>query len=311
MPGKQRKVDEGDDIVHGVVMLRDTQSPADLGARSAAVGMGHSADGFSGHARLTLGSLEGVFLNVGLVGFESASGVLDELFVSQPGDDDFAAHRVGQRNIGTHVQAQPEIGPLRGTGAPRIHDIEFSAVANAFQQMMKKDRVRFPGVRSPQQDHVSAFNFAIRACPATCSEYRRQTGDARGVSSPVAAIDIVRAHHAADEFLRRVVQFVSGLGATEHAKVPRIVFLDGFAERCSDAVHGFIPRSGTMRTVLAHQWLGQTGLHWSQHNIPKVDVRRIVAPFDLGPSCRLVSDDGLIGISVFLGTDFGGRKQLA
>jgi hypothetical protein len=133
----------------------------------------------------------------------------------------------------------------------------------------KKDRMCFPGVRSPQQDHIRVFNFTIRTGPAACSEYRRQTGDARGVSSPVAAIDIVRAHHAADEFLCRVVQFVSRLGATEHAKVPRIVLLDGFAERCSDAIHGFIPRSGTMRAVLAHQWLGQTGLRWSQHKISK------------------------------------------
>ena len=69
----------------------------------------------------------------------------------------------------------------------------------------------FPSVRSPQQDYVSVFNFAVRARPAAGSEYRRQTGDARSVSSPVTAINIVRTHDAADEFLRCVVQFVGGL----------------------------------------------------------------------------------------------------
>lgn len=122
--------------------------------------------------------------------------------------------------------------------------------------MVKENRVRFPRVRAPQQDNVGVFDFTIRAGPPACSEYRRQTGDARGMSSPVAAVNVVAAYDAANEFLRRVVQFVSGLGATEHAKVPRIVFLNGFAERRSDAVHGFIPRSGTMGTTLANQRLG-------------------------------------------------------
>jgi hypothetical protein len=124
----------------------------------------------------------------------------------------------------------------------------------------------FAGVRSPQQDHIGIFNFTIRTGPPACSEYRRQTGDAGGVSSPVAAINIVRAHDAADELLRGVVQFISGLGATEHAKIPRIVLRDRPAERSNDAVQGFIPRSGTMRTVLPHQRLGQSGLHRSRHN---------------------------------------------
>src|SRR5580700_6521744 len=117
--------------------------------------------------------------------------------------------------------------------------------------MMKENRMRFPRVRAPQQDDVGVFNFAIRASPAACSEYRRQTGDAGGMSSPVAAVNVVGAHDTASEFLRRVVQFVSSLGATEHAKVPRIVFLNGFAECRGDAVQGFIPGGGTMRTVLA------------------------------------------------------------
>jgi len=120
--------------------------------------------------------------------------------------------------------------------------------------------MRFPGVRSPQQDDVGVFNFAIRACPAACSEYRRQTGDAWGVSSPVAAINIVRAHDAAGEFLRSIVQFVGGLGATEHAEVPRILLRDRLLERRRDEAQGFVPTGRTMRSVVAHQRLGQTAL---------------------------------------------------
>jgi hypothetical protein len=112
--------------------------------------------------------------------------------------------------------------------------------------VMEENRMRFPGVRSPQQDHAGVFDFAVRACPSACTEYRRQTGDAGGVSSSVAAIDIVRAHDAANEFLRCVVQFVGGLGATKHAKVARIFLRDRPAEGRSGAVHGFIPGSPTM-----------------------------------------------------------------
>jgi len=86
--------------------------------------------------------------------------------------------------------------------------------------------MRFPRVRAPQQDDVGVLNFAIRACPPACPEYRRQTGDAGSMSSPVAAINIIGAHDTANEFLRRVVQFVRGLGATEHAEIPRVVLLD-------------------------------------------------------------------------------------
>ena len=86
-------------------------------------------------------------------------------------------------------------GPARGAGAPRVHHIELRAVAHALQHMVEEDRMRLPRVRAPQQDDVRVFHLAIRTGPASRTEYRRQTGDARGVSSTVAAIDIVGAHH--------------------------------------------------------------------------------------------------------------------
>src|SRR5580698_10986750 len=112
--------------------------------------------------------------------------------------------------------------------------------------MMEKNRMGFPGVRSPQQNDVGVFNFAIRAGAAARPEYRRQTGDAGSVSSPVAAVDVIRTHDAADELLRRVIQLVGGLGAAEHAEVPRIVPRNRLAKRRGHPVHSFIPGSWTM-----------------------------------------------------------------
>jgi hypothetical protein len=134
---------------------------------------------------------------------------------------------------------------------------------------MEEDRVRIPRIRAPKQDYVRLFNLSVGTCPPACTENRRQTGDARGMSSSVAAVNVVGAHDAADEFLRRVVQFVDGLGATEHAKISRVVLRDGFAERRGHTIHGLIPGRGTMRTVLPHQRLSQAGFRWLRHETPK------------------------------------------
>ncbi len=107
----------------------------------------------------------------------------------------------------------------------------FAPLRNALQNVMEKNRVRLARVRAPQKDHVRLFNFAVRTGAASRSEYRRQTGDAGGVSSAVAAIDVVAADHRAHELLRDVIQLVGGLRATEHAERPRPVPRD-FAAEC-------------------------------------------------------------------------------
>ncbi len=65
-----------------------------------------------------------------LVSFKSAGGVLDEFLVSKFGGNDFPTHGVGERNVRTHIQAEPEISPARGTGTSRIDHIKFSAVVD-------------------------------------------------------------------------------------------------------------------------------------------------------------------------------------
>jgi hypothetical protein len=135
--------------------------------------------------------------------------------------------------------------------------------------MMKKDRVRFPGVGAPKQDDVGIFRFTIRTGAAARPEDRRQTGDAGRVSSSVTAIDIVCPHHGADKLLRRVVQLVRGLGAAEHPEIPRIVPGNGFPESRGNAAHGFIPRGGSMAAVVAYQWLRKARFHWFKHKTNK------------------------------------------
>jgi hypothetical protein len=129
---------------------------------------------------------------------------------------------------------------------------------NALQRVMEENGMRFPCIRSPEEDHVALFNFAIRTCTAARSEYRRQTDDAGGVSSPVTAIDIVRAHHGTDELLSYIVQFVRSLGATEHAEITRVFLLDGSPQALRDAIQRFIPGSGTMPAILSDKRLSDT-----------------------------------------------------
>src|ERR1700735_538447 len=130
VPGENCKVDEGNDVVHSVVVFGDSESPANLRARSAGVGMSHLADGRGRNPSLAFSSLQCVFLNMRLVSLKSAGGVLDEFLVSKSGGDDFPTYGVGERNVRTDVQTQPEISPARGTGTPRVNHIKFSAIVD-------------------------------------------------------------------------------------------------------------------------------------------------------------------------------------
>ena len=95
---------------------------------------------------------------------------------------------------------------------------------------MEKNGMRLASVRTPKENNVRPFDFAVGTRPAARSENRRQTGDAWGVSSPVATINIVRADDRADELLCHVIQFVGGLRATEHAERARAVLFHLRAE---------------------------------------------------------------------------------
>ena len=87
-----------------------------------------------------------------------------------------------------------------------------------FRRWWKKIGMRLAGVRAPQEDDVRLLDLAVRRRPAACTEHRRQTDDARGVSGSVAGVDVVRAHHLTGELLREEVHLVRRLRAREHAE---------------------------------------------------------------------------------------------
>jgi hypothetical protein len=121
--------------------------------------------------------------------------------------------------------------------------------------MMKEDRMRLPRVRTPQQDNVRLFNLTVRAGTAARPKYRRQTDDARGVSSTVAAIDIVAADHRPHELLRNIVKFVGGFRATEHAERVRPVFFFLAPEAFGYPVQSLIPSGGTVPSIFTDKRL--------------------------------------------------------
>jgi hypothetical protein len=84
--------------------------------------------------------------------------------------------------------------------------------------MVKEDRVRFTRVGSPEKDHVRFFDLLIGVRTAAGTKDRRQTGDARSVSSAIATIDVVTAYHNAGELLRYEVHFVCRFRTAEEAK---------------------------------------------------------------------------------------------
>ena len=96
--------------------------------------------------------------------------------------------------------------------------------------------MRFAGIRAPKKNEISFRHFLIGAGGAARTEDRRQTGDARGVSSAVATVNIVAADDRADEFLRDVVQLVGGFRAAEHAERVRPAFFNLLTQLTGDEI---------------------------------------------------------------------------
>jgi hypothetical protein len=112
--------------------------------------------------------------------------MLDEHVVGQAGVDDLAGDGVGQGDVGADVEPEPGVGPLRAARAARIDAVELGAAMNRLEEVMEEDRVRFARVRSPEDQQIRLFDLFIGRRPAARTEYRRQTDDARSVSSAVA-----------------------------------------------------------------------------------------------------------------------------
>ena len=85
-----------------------------------------------------------------LILLESGGGVVDERPVLEPLVEDLSRHGVRERDISAHVEAEPQVHPLRRRRSPRVDGEEFGAVMNALEDVVKKDRMRLAGVRPPQ-----------------------------------------------------------------------------------------------------------------------------------------------------------------
>src|SRR5579859_7786621 len=123
--------------------------------------------------------------------------------------------------------------------------------------MMKENRVRFAGIGAPEKNEVRLRHFLIRAGGAARAEHRRQTGDAGGVSSAVATVDVVAADDRADEFLRDVVQLVGGFRAAEHSERARAVFFDLALQSAGNEIESFFPTCRPMTVGCANQRGGE------------------------------------------------------
>src|SRR5262249_14406377 len=89
-------------------------------------------------------------------------------------------------------------------------------------------------------------------------EYRRQTDDARGVSSPVAAVDVVAADGGAHELLGDVVDLVRGFRAAEHPEAARPVFPDAGSNALGSAGKRFVPARHAQNATVTNERLGQS-----------------------------------------------------
>jgi hypothetical protein len=123
--------------------------------------VGHLADQVGRDARLALGVLEGVRLDLALVGLEPGRRPADELLVLEPGGDDLASDGIGQGDVAADVDAQPAVRPLRRTRATRIDRVQPGAIVDPAQEVVEEDRMRLPGVRTPQDDEVRLLRLTI------------------------------------------------------------------------------------------------------------------------------------------------------
>lgn len=207
---EQGKVDERKDVVDSVMVFGYAERPADLGAFCGGKGVSKGTNESGRNACDRLSSLQCPRLYARLVLLKTDAGVLDKVVVSQPCVDDLAGDGVGEGDVCADFERKPAVCPLCRRRVARIDDEQFRAVVNRLENVVEVDRVRLSRIGTPQDDEVCLFRLSIGAGSASCPEYCRQTDDAGGVSSAVAAVDVVCAHDLPCEFLRGKVDLVGG-----------------------------------------------------------------------------------------------------
>ena len=164
VPGQERQVDQREDVVDGVVVLGDAEGPADHRLVGGGQRVRRLANDVGGHAALRFGEFKRVRFDRRSIRLVALRRVLDELRVGQPGVDDLARHRIGERDVAPDVVPHPHVGPLGGRRPPGIHDVHARPVPHPLQKVMEPDGVRRTRVRSPEEDNVCFLDFAVGIC---------------------------------------------------------------------------------------------------------------------------------------------------
>jgi hypothetical protein len=86
---------------------------------------------------------------------------------------------------------------------------------DCFEHVVEEDRVRFTGVRAPQDNEIGLLELAIRTRATTGTKNCRQTGDAGCMSGAIATVNVIAPHDDTGKLLRHEVCLVAGLRATK------------------------------------------------------------------------------------------------
>ena len=159
--GEEHEVDQGEDVVDGVVMLGDAEGPADHRPRRRRECVRQLPDRLGRDAGLALRIVERVGLDLRLVLLEAGRRALDELAVLEARSDDLAGHRIGQRDVAADVDAEPAVGPFGRGGPARVDRVQARTLPDALEHVVEEDRMRLAGVAAPQDDQVRVFRLAI------------------------------------------------------------------------------------------------------------------------------------------------------
>ena len=159
--GQQAEVDQRQHVVDRVVVLRDPERPADHRAIGFRVGVRDLLDDLGRNPGHGLTSLQRPVHHGRLVRLEPGGRVLDERVVLQVVDDDLARDRVGKCDVAAHVDAEPQVSPLRGLRPARIDDDHLGSVVDPLEDVVEEDRMRRSRVRPPHQDEIGVLDLFV------------------------------------------------------------------------------------------------------------------------------------------------------
>jgi hypothetical protein len=209
--GEQGQVDQAEGAVDTRHMLGDAHAPQDHAARGLAVDAGSAADALGGHAGDRGDELRRVLLQAVAQRVEVLGARLDEGRVGQAFLDDHMRQAVEQRDIGSGVRAQPDIGVVDHLDAARVDDDDARAVfVLGLEYRARCHRVSLGGVGADDQEGIGLADVAHRRAGCTAAHRLAQGRHRSLVAQAGAVVDVVGADGAADELLEDVVVLVGG-----------------------------------------------------------------------------------------------------